>query len=184
MKAVVITSYGGVEGIGIEAVDTPPAPTADRVRVRVHAAGLNRADILQRRGHYPPPPGYRQIFRVWSSQAKWNQSARRFAPGRSAIAFLGLPPAARRRSLSSCRRVISLVFRQSSIGCKRVRCRKFLSPRTMRSLPGQAFTRASAFSFTRPRPELAPPQSKWPTPRARRFMARRAQRISWNGFIN
>jgi putative PIG3 family NAD(P)H quinone oxidoreductase len=39
-------------------VDTPPAPTADRVRVRVHAAGLNRADILQRRGHYPPPPGY------------------------------------------------------------------------------------------------------------------------------
>jgi putative PIG3 family NAD(P)H quinone oxidoreductase len=28
------------------------------VRVRVHAAGLNRADILQRRGHYPAPPGY------------------------------------------------------------------------------------------------------------------------------
>src|SRR5438874_10533451 len=58
MKAVVITSYGGVEGIGVQEVDTPPALTADRVRVRVHAAGLNRADILQRRGHYPPPPGY------------------------------------------------------------------------------------------------------------------------------
>jgi putative PIG3 family NAD(P)H quinone oxidoreductase len=58
MKAVVITSYGGVEGIGVQEVDTPPAPTADRVRVRVHAAGLNRADILQRRGHYPAPPGY------------------------------------------------------------------------------------------------------------------------------
>ncbi|MDP9291065.1 MAG: NAD(P)H-quinone oxidoreductase, partial [Verrucomicrobiota bacterium] len=28
--------------------------------VRVHAAGLNRADILQRRGHYPAPPGYPQ----------------------------------------------------------------------------------------------------------------------------
>jgi NADPH:quinone reductase len=58
VKAVIITSYGGVEGIGIEEVDTPAAPTADRVRVRVHAAGMNRADILQRRGHYPPPPGY------------------------------------------------------------------------------------------------------------------------------
>src|SRR5439155_3468520 len=58
MKAVVITSYGGVEGIGVQEVETQPAPTADRVRVRVHAAGLNRADILQRRGHYPAPPGY------------------------------------------------------------------------------------------------------------------------------
>ena len=58
MKAVVITSDGGVEGIGVQEVDTPPAPTADRVRVQVHAAGLNRADILQRRGFYPAPPGY------------------------------------------------------------------------------------------------------------------------------
>jgi NADPH:quinone reductase len=33
---------------------------ADRVRVRVHAAGLNHADILQRRGSYPAPPGYPQ----------------------------------------------------------------------------------------------------------------------------
>jgi NADPH2:quinone reductase len=60
MRAVVISSHGGVEGIGVQEVDTPPAPTADRVRVRVHAAGLNRADILQRRGHYPAPPGYPQ----------------------------------------------------------------------------------------------------------------------------
>jgi len=34
-----------------------PKPAADQVLVRVHAAGLNRADILQRRGHYPAPPG-------------------------------------------------------------------------------------------------------------------------------
>jgi len=60
MRAVVITSHGGVEGIGVGEVPTPPGPTADRVRVRVHAAGLNRADILQRRGHYPAPPGYPQ----------------------------------------------------------------------------------------------------------------------------
>src|SRR5882757_272231 len=58
MKAVVITANGGVEGIAVQEVGMPPMPMADRVRVRVHAAGLNRADILQRRGHYPAPPGY------------------------------------------------------------------------------------------------------------------------------
>jgi putative PIG3 family NAD(P)H quinone oxidoreductase len=60
MRAVVITSYGGVDGIGVLEVESPPAPVADRVRVRVRAAGLNRADILQRRGSYPAPPGYPQ----------------------------------------------------------------------------------------------------------------------------
>jgi putative PIG3 family NAD(P)H quinone oxidoreductase len=60
MKAVKIVSFGGVEGL--EVVDVPDAPraTADRVRVRVRAAGLNRADILQRLGRYPAPPGYPQ----------------------------------------------------------------------------------------------------------------------------
>ena len=58
MRAVVIALPGGVEGIELQEVEMPARPTGDRVRVRVHAAGLNRADILQRRGHYPPPPGY------------------------------------------------------------------------------------------------------------------------------
>jgi NADPH2:quinone reductase len=34
-----------------------PQPGAGEVLVRVHAAGLNGADVLQRAGHYPPPPG-------------------------------------------------------------------------------------------------------------------------------
>jgi len=60
MKAVTITSFGGVEGLEIR--DVPDAPQAglDRVRVRVRASGLNRADILQRLGRYPAPPGYPQ----------------------------------------------------------------------------------------------------------------------------
>ncbi len=60
MKAVTITKHGGVEGLEVREVETPGAPTADRVRVRVHAAALNRADVLQRMGHYPAPPGYPQ----------------------------------------------------------------------------------------------------------------------------
>ncbi len=58
MRAIVIKKFGGVEGIALEQVETAPAPTADQVRVRVRAAGLNRADLLQREGKYPAPPGY------------------------------------------------------------------------------------------------------------------------------
>ena len=60
MKAIKIGSFGGVEGLQVVEVADAPKPTADRVRVRVRAAGLNRADILQRLGRYPAPPGYPQ----------------------------------------------------------------------------------------------------------------------------
>src|SRR2546423_4922088 len=58
MKAVKIVSFGGVEGLQVVDVADAPQTTVDRVRVRVRAAGLNRADILQRLGRYPAPPGY------------------------------------------------------------------------------------------------------------------------------
>src|SRR5436305_4962715 len=32
------------------------------LRIRVHTAGVNRADLLQREGHYPPPPGASEIL--------------------------------------------------------------------------------------------------------------------------
>ena len=60
MRAVIIVSFGSVEGLEVREVPDAPRATADRVRVRVHAAGLNRADILQRLGRYPAPPGYPQ----------------------------------------------------------------------------------------------------------------------------
>ena len=60
MRAVTIVSFGGVEGLEVREVADAPRATLDRVRVRVHAAGLNRADILQRLGRYPAPPGYPQ----------------------------------------------------------------------------------------------------------------------------
>ena len=60
MRTVTIVSFGGVEGLEVREVSDAPKPAADRVRVRVRAAGLNRADILQRLGRYPAPPGYPQ----------------------------------------------------------------------------------------------------------------------------
>src|SRR6266542_4727948 len=62
MKAVTIATHGGIEGLEVREVKTPSRPTADRVRVRVRAAGLNRADVLQRMGHYPAPAGYPQAI--------------------------------------------------------------------------------------------------------------------------
>lgn len=60
MKAIKIISFGDVEGLNVVDVPDAPEPTADLVLVRVRAAGLNRADILQRLGRYPAPEGYPQ----------------------------------------------------------------------------------------------------------------------------
>jgi NADPH2:quinone reductase len=57
MRAIVITEPGGPEVLALRDVPNPPQPGGDQVLVRVRAAGLNRADILQRRGLYPAPPG-------------------------------------------------------------------------------------------------------------------------------
>ena len=54
MRAVVITAPGGVEVLEIREV-ARPVPSYGQVLVRVHATALNRADVLQRQGRYPPP---------------------------------------------------------------------------------------------------------------------------------
>jgi putative PIG3 family NAD(P)H quinone oxidoreductase len=56
MRAVVITHPGGPEVLRLEEVPDP-VPGPGEVLMAVAAAGLNRADVLQRQGHYPPPPG-------------------------------------------------------------------------------------------------------------------------------
>jgi putative PIG3 family NAD(P)H quinone oxidoreductase len=58
MKAVVFEGKGGPEIIAVRELPDP-APARGEVLVRVRAAALNRADLLQRRGLYPPPPGTR-----------------------------------------------------------------------------------------------------------------------------
>lgn len=60
MRAVKFTEAGGPEVIEVVEVDRPE-PGPGEVLIKVAAAGLNRADALQRRGHYPPPPGASDI---------------------------------------------------------------------------------------------------------------------------
>lgn len=56
MKAVIITSYGAPEVLQIQEREKPK-PGVDEVLIKVKAAGVNRPDIIQRKGNYAPPPG-------------------------------------------------------------------------------------------------------------------------------
>src|SRR5438105_2221757 len=60
MKAVRIKAPGGPEVLEIREVECP-VPVNEEVLVRVKASGLNRADVLQRQGRYPPPAGAPEI---------------------------------------------------------------------------------------------------------------------------
>jgi NADPH:quinone reductase len=56
MTAIGIKTPGGPEALAPE--ERPvPAPGPSEILVRVKAAGVNRPDVMQRKGHYPPPPG-------------------------------------------------------------------------------------------------------------------------------
>ena len=57
MHAVIYEGAGGPEVITIGEVPKPEVHP-EHIRVRVHAAGLNRADLIQRRGQYAAPPGW------------------------------------------------------------------------------------------------------------------------------
>jgi len=58
MKAVYIKEFGGAENLEIFEVEKPAISAENQVLVNVKAAGLNRADIIQRKGLYPAPKGY------------------------------------------------------------------------------------------------------------------------------
>src|ERR1051325_4068999 len=57
MKAAWIADFGGPEVLEIRQVPAPQI-VREELLVRVRASALNRADLLQRQGKYPPPPGY------------------------------------------------------------------------------------------------------------------------------
>jgi len=60
MKAIEISAFGGPDVLRL--VDRPaPAPRAGEVLIEVAAAGVNRPDLMQRQGKYPPPPGTTDI---------------------------------------------------------------------------------------------------------------------------
>src|ERR1700759_2667528 len=60
MIAIEISTFGPPDVL--RPIERPkPAPADDEILVRVRAAGVARADVLQRQGKYPPPPGASDI---------------------------------------------------------------------------------------------------------------------------
>ena len=61
MFAITLEGFGGTEKMRWAEVPTPE-PGPDEVRVRTVAVGVNRADLLQRQGYYPPPAGVSELL--------------------------------------------------------------------------------------------------------------------------
>ena len=81
--------------------DVPtPIPADDEILIRVAAAGVNRADLLQRRGLYPPPPGASDILglEVSGTIAQVGAAVTGFDVGDEVCALLCSPAAAMRNS--------------------------------------------------------------------------------------
>jgi NADPH:quinone reductase len=91
MQAVWISTYGGPEVLEIRTVGKP-LMNDDQVLVRVRASSLNRADLLQRQGKYPPPPGFPPEIpgmEFAGGVAEVGSSVRRWKPGQRVFGLIG-----------------------------------------------------------------------------------------------
>lgn len=61
MKAVLMDGFGGLEVLKVGEIDKP-TPKEGEVLVQVAASSINRPDLVQREGKYPPPPGDSEIL--------------------------------------------------------------------------------------------------------------------------
>src|SRR4051794_17665160 len=87
MRAVTVRN----EGVAVEE-HPDPGPQAGEVLVRVRAAGLNGADILQMRGRYPAPPGSPQDIpglEFAGEVVECGPGVQRFEPGDRVMAVVG-----------------------------------------------------------------------------------------------
>jgi NADPH:quinone reductase len=91
MQAVWISTYGGPEVLEIRTVGKP-LMNDDQVLVHVRASSLNRADLLQRQGKYPPPPGFPPEIpgmEFAGEVAEVGSSVRRWKPGQRVFGLIG-----------------------------------------------------------------------------------------------
>lgn len=88
MRSIVVTAHGGPDTLALQ--DVPiPEPQAGQVRVRVAAAGVNYADIMQRNGLYPggPKPPFGAGFEVSGVIDKLGDSVSGWSVGAPVVCF-------------------------------------------------------------------------------------------------
>jgi NADPH2:quinone reductase len=89
MTVVGVREPGGPEVLRVETRPIPE-PGPSEMLIRVQAAGVNRPDVLQRQGNYPPPPGASDILglEVAGKVVKCGSGVTRWVPGESVCALL------------------------------------------------------------------------------------------------
>jgi putative PIG3 family NAD(P)H quinone oxidoreductase len=89
VQAITVTEPGGPEMLRLDEVPDPEPGRAE-VLVRVAAAGVNRADLMQRQGHYPPPPGASELLglEVSGVVARTGPDVSGWHPGQECVALL------------------------------------------------------------------------------------------------
>ncbi|HVZ90613.1 MAG TPA: NAD(P)H-quinone oxidoreductase [Rhizomicrobium sp.] len=90
MKAIVVENQGPNYALAISDVERPAPPGPGEILIRVAAAGVNRADLAQAKGGYPPPPGASPILgmEVSGTVDSCGPGARAFSPGDEVCALL------------------------------------------------------------------------------------------------
>ena len=89
MRAIVVREPGGPEALQLDEVPDPVAGPGE-VLLDVAATAVNRADLLQRQGRYPPPPGASEILGLEAAGtvAELGEGVAGWAPGDRAMALL------------------------------------------------------------------------------------------------
>jgi len=90
MKAITLREFGGPEMMELSEIATP-SPADDQILVRVNATSVNRPDVIQRQGNYPPPPGDSEVLglEVAGTVDSVGGSVTRFKPGERVVALVG-----------------------------------------------------------------------------------------------
>lgn len=89
MEAILVKSFGGPDQLYLgQAPD--PKPRDHEILVKIKAAGVNRADTLQRMGLYPPPPGESEILglEMAGEVVETGAACQRLKPGDKVFAIL------------------------------------------------------------------------------------------------
>ena len=89
MKAILFDEPGDENVLQLRETDPPPLRPGS-LRLRVRASAVNRADLLQRQGHYPPPPGASEILGLECAGEvlELGEGAEGFVPGDRVMALL------------------------------------------------------------------------------------------------
>jgi len=90
MKAITLSGFGGPEMMQYSDIETP-TPGEGQILIRVHATSVNRPDVIQRQGNYPPPPGDSEVLglEVAGVVESTGAGCERFRAGDRVVALVG-----------------------------------------------------------------------------------------------